>query len=149
EGDQGGIAQICDPRNDENVIVAQLHVAFLQAHNNAVKKFDLDFDEAQKLIRQHYQWIVLKDYLPRIADPRIVDEATRENTFFPSERLRKGAPGSGQLLMPFEFSAAAYRFGHSMVRGAYNRFSSAQPGVSTATLKQLFDFTGRGGFVGF
>jgi hypothetical protein len=31
--DQAGVAQIGDPRNDENVIVAQLHQSFVRFHN--------------------------------------------------------------------------------------------------------------------
>ena len=45
--------------------------------------------------------------------------------------------------MPVEFSAAAYRLGHSMVRQAYshNRVFTPTGGV-TATLDLLFQFTG-------
>ena len=61
-----------DPRNDENLIVAQLHVAFLKAHNVLVSQ-GLTFEQAQTVLRQHYQHIVVHDFLKRIADPAIVD----------------------------------------------------------------------------
>jgi heme peroxidase len=136
-GNSGGQAQIGDPRNDENLIIAQLHVAFLRAHNNAVIDKQLSFAEAQTLIRQHYQWIVLHDFLKRIADPAIVDKAAVKNEFFTPP---------DPLLMPYEFSVAAFRFGHSMVREKYNNFSA---NVNPAGLDQLFAFTGTGGFGGF
>jgi hypothetical protein len=47
--------------------------------------------------------------------------------------------------MPLEFSFAAYRFGHTMARGAYNfnlNFNlSGQPGTLPATFALLFNFT--------
>jgi hypothetical protein len=49
--------------------------------------------------------------------------------------------------LPLEFSAAGYRFGHSMVRGAYdyNRNFGPEAGFAPrATLDDLFDFTGGG-----
>ena len=46
-------ARIGDPRNDENLIVAQLHLAFLKAHNRLVDQ-GRGFEEARRLVRQHY-----------------------------------------------------------------------------------------------
>src|SRR5207253_1268566 len=42
-------ALIGDARNDENVIIAQLHVAFLRAHN-AIAARGHTFDEARKML---------------------------------------------------------------------------------------------------
>ncbi|HEV3015314.1 MAG TPA: hypothetical protein VG499_18735, partial [Actinomycetota bacterium] len=41
-------AHIGDPRNDENLIVAQLHLAFLKAHNRLVDQ-GRSFEEARRL----------------------------------------------------------------------------------------------------
>src|SRR5262249_44742992 len=60
-----------DPRNDENTIIGQLHTAFLRAHNALVGRGN-DLRRARRLLRQHYQWMVLHDFLPRIADPYVV-----------------------------------------------------------------------------
>ena len=65
-------ALIGDPRNDENTIIAQLHVAFLRCHNAIVSQ-GKSFDEARKLLRQHYQHIVINDFLKTIADPKVVE----------------------------------------------------------------------------
>jgi hypothetical protein len=65
-------ARIGDPRNDENLIVSQLHVAFIKAHNALVDKGN-DFATARRLLRQHYQHLVIHDFLKRVADPAIVD----------------------------------------------------------------------------
>jgi hypothetical protein len=52
--------------------------------------------------------------------------------------------------MPVEFSAAAYRLGHSMVREAYSHYRIfTAGGLAPATLQLLFRFTGlSGGIVG-
>jgi len=104
-------ALIGDKRDDENLIIAQLHVAFLRAHNAIVARGH-SFDEARRILRRHYQWIVIKDFLPRVCDPWVVSEilAGGNKVFQPV------LDGS---FMPFEFSVAAYRFGHSMVRNQY------------------------------
>jgi hypothetical protein len=67
-------AALCgDPRNDENTIIAQLHLAFLKAHNALVDQ-GLGFAEARRMLRQHYQHLVIHDFLRRVADPAVVDD---------------------------------------------------------------------------
>jgi hypothetical protein len=124
-GDDGK-ALIGDPRDDENVVLAQLHVAFLRAHNALVDR-GLRFGEARKLLRQHYQWIVLDDFLERVADPNIVKKIRyRGPKFF--------NPSSKSLFMPLEFSVAAFRFGHSKVRLTYPNFNKFQVSGELGTI---------------
>lgn len=66
-------ALIGDPRDDENTIIAQLQVAFLKAHNALVAEGN-NFNEAQRLLRQHYQHLVVHDYLRRVCDPAVVED---------------------------------------------------------------------------
>jgi Animal haem peroxidase len=71
-------AIIADPRNDENIIISQIHAAFLQFHNAIVDELSKNkeyenrpeylFRAAQQAVKWHYQWVVLYDYLPRILD---------------------------------------------------------------------------------
>ncbi|WP_062519323.1 peroxidase family protein [Demequina silvatica] len=127
-----GRAIIGDPRNDENVIVSQLQAAFLLAHNALVDRaveaganLGTAFERARRTLRWLYQWIVWHDYLRRICEPAVWENA-----------LRIGAPDATgrrpvtlgfkdlyawkqQPFMPVEFSVAAYRFGHSMIRTEY------------------------------
>jgi heme peroxidase len=129
-------ALIGDARNDENLIVAQLHVAFLRAHNAIVAQGH-NFDEARKILRRHYQWIILRDFLPRICDPWILNSIlTSGNRWFRAE--------ADELFMPLEFSVAAYRFGHSMVRPRYDVNLNFHAG-SAATLTDLFELTALSG----
>jgi hypothetical protein len=153
-------AIIGDGRNDENLIVAQLQVAFLRFHNKLVDAIDgaaADaFEEARRLTRYHYQWLVMHEYLPGICDRAIVDEVTAKGAPLYAAFFDANIPDLAvKLPMPLEFSVAAFRFGHSMVRGAYdhNRFfgvseDKSVPVLPTAPFSLLFGFTGNGGMLG-
>src|SRR5262245_54813410 len=53
-----GRAIIGDPRNDENVIIAQLHSIFLRFHNRMVALNPGEtFEQIQRRVRWHYQWV--------------------------------------------------------------------------------------------
>src|SRR5262249_55310867 len=72
-------ALIGDKRNDENVIVAQLHSAFLQFHNRLVDRApDATFQEIQRQVRWHYQWLVINDFLRTICGNDVVDDILPE-----------------------------------------------------------------------
>ncbi|MGE3912836.1 MAG: heme peroxidase family protein [Chloroflexota bacterium] len=145
-----GLALIADPRNDENLIVAQLHLAMLRFHNQIVRSFKNGslpreypfsmsvFDEARQTVVWHYQWVVVNDFLRRIVDDRVLDEELRR-----TETIYDGVQ---YPYMPVEFSMAAYRLGHSMVRDVYDYNRVFRPGgVAPATLGLLFRFSGRSG----
>ncbi|OJV16426.1 MAG: hypothetical protein BGO21_26375 [Dyadobacter sp. 50-39] len=135
--DGSRLAAIGDSRNDENTIIAQLHVAMLKFHNAVMQKLNIGFKEAQKIVRQHYQWIVIHDFLKKICDTEVVNDILLNGN-----KLYK--PTDDNFFMPVEFSAAAYRFGHSMVRESYN-FNRAHEG---SNLAQLFRFSGSSGDLG-
>jgi hypothetical protein len=127
-------ALIGDLRNDENVMISQLHLAFLKLHNRFVDDIDqhridgrripgdTTFDKARRLCQWHYQWVVVNDYLPRIIDPATLEDIVgvdgREQckprlTFY-------GSMGITPPTIPVEFSVAAFRFGHTMIRSHYH-----------------------------
>ncbi|WP_164929330.1 peroxidase family protein [Gloeobacter violaceus] len=147
-----GTALLGDQRNDENLIVAQLHVAFLKAHNKLVRLIrsgeipsesperKSPFEEARDLLIWHYQWIVLHDFLPRIIEQGQLDDVLKNGRRF---YQYKDFP-----FIPVEFSVAVYRLGHSMIRSVYdyNRVFTPRPGgVTPATLDLLFRFTAKSG----
>jgi hypothetical protein len=82
-----GRALIGDPRNDENVIVSQLHLLFLRFHNSVVDWLSVNepgldrgglFDEARRLVRWHYQWIVVHDFLSVVVGREVIDDMLRD-----------------------------------------------------------------------
>jgi hypothetical protein len=152
-------ALIGDPRNDENLIVSQLQTVFLRFHNAVVAHVrdqgftdDNAFKEAQRLTRWHYQWVVVHDYLrEHVVGSEIVDDILAPVEYKISELAEGQGQAEGsfrakqisiarpkllfyhpkdQPFMPVEFSVAAYRFGHSMVRPSYfiNDFLRQQTG---------------------
>lgn len=129
-------ARIGDARNDENLIVSQLHVAFLKAHNALVAD-NGSFAAARRGLRQRFQLIVLDDFLPRICDPAVVADVRANGS-------RWNLGFTGALFMPVEFSTAAYRFGHSMIRTRYNYNTFFED----AGLDLLFTFTALSGNIG-
>jgi len=112
-------ALLGDKRNDENVIVSQLHATFLRFHNKVVDTLDThDFELCQQTVRWHYQWIVLHDFLPRIIGKETYERVIVGRGEKPNIRFYN--PQGRYAFIPVEFSVAAYRYGHSMVRPSYS-----------------------------
>lgn len=110
-------AIIGDPRNDENILISQLHLLFIKFHN---KVYDTEFadmphgrarfEAAQTFVRWHYQWMVMNEFLPRLVGTHLAQAEMASPSYeFDTEHA----------FMPVEFSVAAYRFGHSQVRPGY------------------------------
>jgi hypothetical protein len=156
-----GRALIGDPRNDENVIVSQLHLTFLRFHNKVVERLKAEgfntgpddgtvldrlFEEAQRQVRWHYQWIVVNDFLRRICGDAVIDDILSSETYVtaagPVERPKiklQFYHWQREPFMPVEFSVAAYRFGHSMIRPAYNLNGDIPPNIPIFTHGELQD----------
>lgn len=122
-----GIALIGDPRNDENVIVSQLQMLFVRLHNKLSERVLADgsipegsqFAEVQRRVRWLYQWVVVHDYLPRIIGEQLFGQIFHEEDGHIDIRRPNFQPRT-RPYMPVEFSVAAFRFGHSQVRGIYH-----------------------------
>lgn len=125
-----GVALAGDPRNDENLIVSQLQSLFLRFHNQVVDLLPVGptrFQEAQRLVRWHYQWLIVKEFLPRIVGQNMVDSILGPSGP-PDLRFYKPKQDA---FMPVEFSVAAYRYGHSMIRPSYSLSSDVLQGIDT------------------
>jgi hypothetical protein len=123
-----GTGILGDPRNDENLLVCQHALAIMRFHNAVVDHLRDElvpaaglFEEARRLTRWHYQWLVVHDFLPRVVGEETMAKVFEERSGRPPKvTLRYYRPGNANRpMMPLEFSVAAYRFGHSMVRPAY------------------------------
>jgi hypothetical protein len=156
---QEGVALVGDPRNDVQMIITQLHLAVLRFHNAVVDLVRANpalvgdvpatptagwtpspvapglpgFPQIATLVRWHYQWIVLRDFLPRIVGQPLADDVLRLG----KGRGKNATPRlkadlqlykvRNRAWMPLEFSVAAYRFGHSLVRDAYQLNTALTP----------------------
>ncbi|CAG9172635.1 peroxidase family protein [Cupriavidus pampae] len=126
-----------DRRNDENLIVAQLHRTMLHFHNAVCLHFpQSDFRTVRKTVMHYYQHVLLNQFLPMIAGKTETAEALAQLKYY---RIGVGEAAT-EPFIPLEFSGAAYRFGHSMIRSGY-KFNAVFPGNST---NLIFQFTGSG-----
>ncbi|MDQ3857654.1 MAG: heme peroxidase family protein [Actinomycetota bacterium] len=141
-------AVIPDPRNDENLAVAQTQLAFIRFHNRVVDTLPasvpaaMRFATAREIVVKHYQWMLRTDYLPRICAPGVVNDVFQNGR----KAFEVGAPATDVPTMPIEFSVAAFRLGHSMIRGAYNWNRIFDDG--SGTLDLLFVFSATSGDLG-
>lgn len=115
---QEGTALVGDPRQDVHLLMSQLQVGMIKAHNRLVDRLRVDgmpegdlFVEARRALTWHYQWVALRDFLPVVMGAergrRLLDEGPR--FFQPSDTVS----------IPFEFADAAFRYGHCQIRQAY------------------------------
>jgi hypothetical protein len=129
--DANGQALAGDGRDDENRIVASLHTIMLRFHNRWVDRLTAQHPEwpparvlaeAQRAVRWHYQWAVLTDFLPTMVGRPALSAVFGGDPRRPRLTFYKPCAQA----TPVEFSVAAYRFGHSMVRPIY-RLNAAMP----------------------
>ncbi|MEZ4452596.1 MAG: peroxidase family protein [Nannocystaceae bacterium] len=147
-----GTALIGDPRNDENTFVAQFHLQMILFHNGVRRLIEHtnvdavfgrheeegDFEFARRLVRWHYQWIIVNEYLPLVVDaaplaaahaitkvpkltnpPPPLDSAFAKAAEILAQQTWIDCCGKKHCgtLMPVEFSGAAFRYAHSQVPG--------------------------------
>jgi hypothetical protein len=136
------VAIIADPRNDENLMIAGLHAAFLLFHNNAVDLLRSQnpsltaadaFTQARRLTTLHYQWLILHEFLPLFVGQDVVDDVLTGG--------RRFYVPSAEPFIPVEFQMA-YRIGHSMVRPSYRANLAGDDGAPFFGL--IFDPAGEG-----
>lgn len=119
-----GRALIGDPRNDENLFVSQVQGRrFIAEHNKLIDQ-GYGFEDAKEEMTVRYHQMIVETFMPQIIHSDVLD---------PMIANVKASVGKGQDHldswanidwskapdMPVEFSAAAYRFGHSMIRQTY------------------------------
>jgi Animal haem peroxidase len=123
---QQGIALVGDPRNDVHLFMNQMQVGFIRLHNRLVDRLREDqvaeadlFEEARRSATWHYQWVILRQFLPTLIGPELTDRLLD----FGADLYR---PGDDPYI-PFEFADAAYRYGHSQIRQRYRVNESLGP----------------------
>jgi hypothetical protein len=113
-----GIALVGDPRNDVHLFMNQMQVGFIRLHNRLIDRLREDdvpeselFEEARRAATWHYQWVILREFLPTLIGPELTDRLLDFGTdlYLPED----------DPYIPFEFADAAYRYGHSQIRHRY------------------------------
>jgi hypothetical protein len=150
-----GAALITDARNDENVVISQLQLAFTKLHNRVVdylrsgdghdllESEEELFETAARLVRWHYQWVVREEFLPAVCDHSVLDDiAVHGRSYF----MQPDSPVS----IPVEFAGAAYRYGHSQIRDRYTVNDDSEavkffPGPAPEELRPMLGMAADGG----
>jgi hypothetical protein len=154
-GPAGGeaVALVGDLRDDENIVISQLHAAFVAFHNRTAdivveRDFGRDrwsfcksgsrcdtqeladalpdaakvkiYEIAHDHVIHYYHRVISEDFLPRVIGPDYTAAFLKHGrAFFFPDGFRDEGGRVRKLYIPIEFAAAAYRFGHSQVRDAY------------------------------
>jgi hypothetical protein len=92
------------------------------------------FVEARRLTTYHYQWLILKEFLPLFVGQAMVDDILANGRRFYTPRY-------DEAFIPVEFQIV-YRFGHSMVRPSYRANLEGDDG--DAFFGMIFDPAGEG-----
>lgn len=148
--DPDGTPRVIDSRSDENLIVAQMQVLWAKLHNSLLKRAAQEeqllagippgtpFERVGRLVTWIFQWVVLHDFLPSFVRNEVWDDVFEEG------RLRlyptNAQPSDVPFALPIEFTLAAFRFGHSMVRHEYQLTRS-----KNVKLETLLRMTNQGG----
>ncbi len=109
-----GRAIIGDPRNDENRVISQLHLAIIRFHNHVCDTLHAEdglagsalYEHARRQTSWHYQWALVNDFLVAMCGRPVVERILGCGRQHYCSRTP---------FIPVEFAVAAYRFGHSMI----------------------------------
>ena len=118
-----------EPRNNDNAIILQFHSQWQRIHNRILGSLcqspeqalphlceDVSwFRKAQQITVALFHHLVIHEWLPAILDRQVYDY------YFSEQPPAVTILGSDEYIsrVPYEFSHAAFRFGHSMVRETY------------------------------
>lgn len=117
-----GEPESVDDRSSENAILRQLCAMFMKLHNLAVAELSADlpaqdrFERAREQVRWQYQWIIRHDYLGKICSTPVYQDLFGDGDEAKPQMIDWESDG---FSIPIEFSHAAFRFGHSLVRPEY------------------------------
>jgi hypothetical protein len=116
-----GYPLIPDLRNDDFLSLAQTHLALIKFYNAVARWHGFNGERyaeagARRCFVQHFQSVVLHDYLQRLIDPAVYADVMAHGRRI----IHPGRITKTSFHVPIEFATAAGRYGHSMIRGQYN-----------------------------
>ena len=111
-----------DVRANEQISLTIMHTLWLREHNRIAKQLghlnphwddERIFQEARRIVGAQNAKITYEDFLPKVLGPKVFRKVIGPYRGY-DPRVDAGVPNS--------FAAAAYRFGHSLIRPFFDRF---------------------------
>lgn len=145
---------IADPRNDDHALISQLTMVFSHLHNIFIDRqppapadaaeADFTHETARRFTKAReattliYRHVIRDDLLKRLLHPAV--HALYSTGRPPFLDALSGARNAG---VPLEFSHAAFRFGHAMVKDSY-RINAGSPAFGQFMKDALTRFSSAG-----
>ena len=148
---------ISDPRNDDNLVLSQLTMMFHTLHNRVyseISGLDLSAGHLQKYTDEHmrfaaartivayvYRSLIVRDYLPRLLHPKIQRLFDADSFECAEGAIDFRTTGND---VTREFSLAAFRMGHAMIRSVYQineALRNDNDDIMTPSIAELLDRT--------
>lgn len=131
-----GNANLPESRNDENIIIAQYHLLWQKIHNKVISLLDNTPSGEQKNLKAKsitialFHYLTTHDFLKKILHKDVYKKYFEEyNKYILQEQHTFDA-------LPFEFTHAVFRFGHSLILNAYTLNKDTNP-AKQIILKKL------------
>ncbi len=130
------LAGIPEPRNNENVIVVQLHRLFQKLHNQLVGNlFNLTrgqrIRQSQRFTQAIFHSLVIEDALAVMLNSSVYD------FYFQQHKCFYFRAQDELVKLPVEFTHGAFRFGHSMVLSEYKLNENGKIALSDLLRKHI------------
>ncbi len=143
---QKGEPLIEDRRNDDFFPLGQCHVALLKFFNAIAKNEGYPakvpkpdkkwWRKVRAIWLQHFQSVVLHDYLARVIDPWTYNDVKNNGRRI----VRPNPLSTDPVWLPIEFGGAVGRFGHSMIRDGYLPWNKIEQ-FSPVTVAEFMNYS--------
>ena len=138
-----GQALIADVRNNENLIIQHIQLAFFRFHNRIISELSVNtvltpvelVAQAKRIVSNHYQHMLINEYIKIIILPEEFNRLFVNEFNVLNSRIYGETPK-----MPIEVAGAMYRFGHALVRNEY--YLNANEELPIFSLKKPQDMRG-------
>lgn len=134
-----------DPRANQQMMLASMHILLLREHNRIARELskinprwddERLFQETRRIIGALVQHVTYNEMLPMVLGKDIMD---RYDLLPLRDGMLKGYNPKLDAGLPVSFFAAAYRFGHSLIPSALERWSPNHKFVSGKRLSEGFN----------